>query len=278
LQAKGKIHDACGSALRSSHKRDKPPLQKLVKASPGKGWPSVAARNDACYQAPGLWSGAGPEGSAPQRLHKVRSSLEARDRCPGPARAQVTGGCSLAHESNSSDVGARYAQALFDLAVETGALDVVEAELEALSVMRRESADLRALLTSPAFSAEEKGQALAAIAARAAFTQTTRKFLGLLSVNRRLGALGAITAAFKRLAAERRGIVSAEVVTAIAMTTLQADALAHALRESLGREPRIETRIDPTILGGFRVKIGSRLYDASLKSKLDSLKFTLKRA
>jgi F-type H+-transporting ATPase subunit delta len=104
------------------------------------------------------------------------------------------------------------------------------------------------------------------------------KFLGLLCANRRLAALTEITAAFKRLSADRRGIVSAEVVTAIAMTKSQSEMLARTLRAALGRDPEIQTRVDPAILGGVKVKVGSRLYDASLKSKLDSLKLALKRA
>jgi len=184
----------------------------------------------------------------------------------------------LADKSSSSDVGARYAQALFDLAVQNDGLAAVESDLDALAEMRRQSSELRALLNSPAFSAEAKGRALEAIADRAGFCTTTRKFLGLLCANRRLSALAEITAAFKRLSADRRGVVSAQVVTAVAMTEAQAAALARGLREALGRDPEIETRVDPAILGGVKVKVGSRLYDASLKSKLDSLKLALKRA
>ncbi len=83
---------------------------------------------------------------------------------------------------------------------------------------------------------------------------------------------------FQALSAEHRGVVSADVVTAVAMTDAQVKGLAAALRASLGKDPEIETRVDPAILGGVKVRVGSRLYDASLKSKLDSLKFALKRA
>ncbi|HUL07586.1 MAG TPA: ATP synthase F1 subunit delta, partial [Candidatus Acidoferrum sp.] len=85
-------------------------------------------------------------------------------------------------------------------------------------------------------------------------------------------------AAFEKLAAEDRGAVSAEVVTAMPLTDAQGKALAAALRTALGKDPEIETRVDPAILGGLKVRVGSRLYDASLKSRLDSLKFALKRA
>jgi len=175
-------------------------------------------------------------------------------------------------------VGARYAQALFDLAVETNALDPIEADLKSLKAMRAESKDLRDVLVSPRFSAEDKTKALKAIGERAGFNATTGKFLGLLAHNGRTGALADIIAAFERLSAKRRGAVSARVTTAVALTDAQTDSLKSALRQALGKDPQIETKVDPAILGGLKVRVGSRLYDASLKSKLDSLKFALKRA
>ena len=87
-----------------------------------------------------------------------------------------------------------------------------------------------------------------------------------------------MVAAFRKLAAEKRGAVAAEVVTALPLTSAQAKAVATALRTALGKDPEITTRVDPAILGGLKVRVGSRLFDASLKSKLDSLKFALKRA
>ena len=184
----------------------------------------------------------------------------------------------MADDSKASDVGARYARALFDLAVETDALGVVESDLKSIEAMTKASADLRNLIVSPAFSAEDKARGLAAIAECAAFAPTTRKFLGLLAANRRTGVLPSIIDAFHRLAALRRGVVSARVTTAVALTDAQIASLTAALRSALGKDPQIETHVDPSILGGVKVRVGSRLYDASLKSKLDSLKFALKRA
>jgi F-type H+-transporting ATPase subunit delta len=184
----------------------------------------------------------------------------------------------VAEDSNQADVGLRYAQALFELAKGRGDQGVVEADLKSLKAMRAESADLRTLIASPAFDAEEKGKGLAAVAEAAGLSATTKKFLGLVAANRRASALAAMIAAFEKLAAEDRGAVSAEVVTAMPLTDAQAKALAAALRTALGKDPEIETRVDPAILGGLKVRVGSRLYDASLKSRLDSLKFALKRA
>lgn len=184
----------------------------------------------------------------------------------------------MADDSKQTDVGARYAQALFDLALETKALDAVEADLKALKAARAESADLRRVLESPGFTAEDKGKALTAIGEKAQFNKTTQNFLGVLAANRRASALPAVIAGFERLSAAHRGVVAAEVVTAVKLSAAQAKGVKAALAQALGQEPEITTRVDPSILGGLKVKVGSRLFDASLRSKLDSLKFALKRA
>ncbi len=175
-------------------------------------------------------------------------------------------------------MGARYARALFDLCIETGVLDAVEADIKSLKAMVSGSKDLRVFLNSPGYSAEDKAKGLAAIAGRAEFAPTTRRFLGVLAANRRAGALAPIIEAFERLVEAHRGVISAHVTTAIALSPAQTDTLSAALRSALGKDPLIETHVDPAILGGVKVRVGSRLYDASLKSKLDSLKFALKRA
>jgi F-type H+-transporting ATPase subunit delta len=184
----------------------------------------------------------------------------------------------VADESNVSNLGGRYAQALFDLANEQKALAAVEADLKSLKGALADSRDLKTLLASPAFSAEDKGKGLAAIADKARFSPTTKKFLGLLAANGRASALADVIVAFEALSAKARGAVSAEVVTAVPLSAAQTKGVAAALRQALGKDPEITTRVDPAILGGIRVKVGSRLFDASLRSKLDSLKFALKRA
>jgi F-type H+-transporting ATPase subunit delta len=184
----------------------------------------------------------------------------------------------VADDSKASNVGDRYALALFDLAREQGQLPIVEADLKSLKAMLADSRDLRVLLSSPAFGGDEKARGLAAVAAAAQLSPTTRKFLGLLSANGRAGLLASVIAGFEALAAKARGTVAAEVVTAVPLTPAQAQGVAAALRSALGRDPEISTRVDPAILGGIRVKVGSRLFDASLKSKLDQMKFALKRA
>lgn len=184
----------------------------------------------------------------------------------------------MADDSRATDVGARYAQALFELAVESRALEPIEADLRGLTELLSQSPDLRRFLTSPRFTAEDKAKGLAAIAERARVQPLTAKFLGLLAANRRTNALAEIIGAFQRLAAARRGLVSAQVTTAVPLTDSQTAALKSALRQAIGKDPEIEARVDPAILGGVKVRVGSRLYDASLKSRLDSLKYALKRA
>jgi len=184
----------------------------------------------------------------------------------------------VADDSQTSNVSARYAQALFDLARDQDQVFNVEADLKSLKAAIADSRDLRVLLESPAFGAEAKGKGLAAIAEKARFNGTTRKFLGLLAANGRASALSGVIAGFERLTAEARGEVQAQVTTAVPLTASQAKGVAQALRQALGKDPQIETRVDPAILGGIKVRVGSRLFDASLRSKLDSLKFALKRA
>ncbi|WP_174301988.1 FoF1 ATP synthase subunit delta, partial [Caulobacter sp. S45] len=119
----------------------------------------------------------------------------------------------MADDSRHADVGARYAQALYDLAEQGGSVAAVEADLTGLVQMRAESRDFRRLLDSPTLGAEDKAKGVLAIADAAQVTPLTRKFLGLLGANARVAALPAIASAYKRLAADKRGAIAAEVVT-----------------------------------------------------------------
>jgi F-type H+-transporting ATPase subunit delta len=181
-------------------------------------------------------------------------------------------------DDRQGNLGGRYAQALFGLASDAGDIAGVEADLVQLKAMRAESADLRRLLDSPTFAAEDRARALAAVGERAGFRPLTRKFLGLLVANRRAKALPAVIEAFQRMSAERRGVVAAEVTTAVPLSETQRQNLQAALRQALGKDPEMTTHVDPSILGGLKVKVGSRLFDSSVKSRLDQLKFALQRA
>ena len=184
----------------------------------------------------------------------------------------------MADDFRTTEVGARYAQALFDLALETGRLEAVRADLKSLKAAWIESADLRRLATSPVIAADDQQKGLAAIATRAKFDATTKNFLGLLAQNGRARDLGAVITGFESLYAAHTGVVAAEVVSAVALSTAQTTHIRSALSKALGKAPEMTARVDPSILGGLKVKVGSKLFDASLKTKLDQMKFALKRA
>ena len=184
----------------------------------------------------------------------------------------------MADDFRTTEVGERYAQALFDLALETGRLDAVRADVVSLKTAWTDSADLRRLATSPVIAADDQVKGLTAIAAQAKFEKNTANFLGLLAQNGRARDLPSVIAGFERLYAKHTGLVAAEVVSAQPLDAKQLAAIKTALNKSLGKSPELTTRVDPSILGGLKVKVGSKLFDASLKTKLDQMKFALKRA
>ncbi len=201
-----------------------------------------------------------------------------RFNATGQATNAQSGRTPLADEFRTTEVGDRYAQALFDLADETRSLDAVRADLKGLAAAWADSADLRRALTSPVIAAEDQQKALVAIADKAKFNKTTRNFLGLLAQNGRAKDLTAVIAGFERLYAKKTGVVAAEVVSAKALSAAQIKSVQAGLKSALGKDPELTTRVDPSILGGIKVKVGSKLFDASLKTKLDQMKFALKRA
>jgi F-type H+-transporting ATPase subunit delta len=173
-------------------------------------------------------------------------------------------------------IAERYATALFDLAESQGALDQVAGDLKALKAMVRDSADLKRLLDSPVLTRAETGKAVAALAETAKFAGLTANFLGLLAKNRRLFALvGVIDAYLGRLAA-KRGELSANVASAVPLSQAQQDALVSSLKSAFGGNVAVDVSVDPALLGGMVVKVGSRMVDSSLKTKLQHLKLAMK--
>jgi len=177
-----------------------------------------------------------------------------------------------------TEAGERYARAAFDLALDRKILDKVQADAAALKALLTESAELRGVIASPFYKSEVKLNALLAVAAKAKLQDLTKKALGVMAANGRLNHLFPFITAFGKLYAVHKGIVSAEVVSAVELSDAQTGDLKAALTKALGGQADIHTRVDPAILGGLKVRVGSRLFDASLKTKLDSLKFALKRA
>jgi len=172
----------------------------------------------------------------------------------------------------------RYAAALFDLADERRALDAVAGDLRELRAMVQGSGDLMRLLRSPVLSRDEQGKAIAALAERAGLSPLTRDFLGVVARNRRLFAVPAMIEAYLKKLAERRGEVTAEVTVAQPLTEARQAALTEQLRRAVGARVAVVIRVDPALLGGMIVKIGSRMVDASLSSRLQRLRLAMKAA
>ena len=170
----------------------------------------------------------------------------------------------------------RYATALFDLAIADQSLDAVSTSLAAVKAALAASPDLTALTTSPMVSREAAGAGIAGVAASLGLDTLTRNFLGVLAANRRLAALPAVIRDFNALAAARRGEITARVTAAHALSDEQQAALSAKLKAGLGRDVALDITVDPAILGGLVVRIGSRMIDTSLKTRLESLGQALK--
>ena len=175
-----------------------------------------------------------------------------------------------------SGVAHRYATALLDLSEEQGSVADVEKALEAFDKLLQDSADLRRLVESPVFSADEQLKALTAVLDKAGVTGLAANFLKLAAKNRRLFAVPGMIAAFRVGLARHRGEVPADVVSAAPLSDAQLSALADALNATTGKKVVISSKVDPSLIGGLVVKVGSRMIDTSLKTKLNSLKFAMK--
>lgn len=181
-----------------------------------------------------------------------------------------------AEKAHETGLAGRYANAVFELAQEQKALDAVAADFAALKAMITASSDLARLVRSPAFGQDDQTRALTAVLEKMGANALTVKFLSLLVEKRRLFALEAIIASFGRLVAALKGEVQAEVSSARALSDGETAELKSVLKAKLGREPRLETRIDPTLLGGLIVKVGSRMIDSSLRTKLNGLRSAMR--
>jgi len=175
-----------------------------------------------------------------------------------------------------ASLAGRYASALFDLAQEAGTVSTVESDLDTLDAALAESADLRALTTNPEISRAAKGSAIEGVAALLGLSQLTQKFLGVLAENRRLSALKDVIRAFRMIAAAQRGEVTAEVASAHPLTDAQLEALKTKLTQREGRTVKLATRVDPDLLGGLVVTIGSKRIDGSIRTRLNSLAQAMK--
>jgi F-type H+-transporting ATPase subunit delta len=170
----------------------------------------------------------------------------------------------------------RYANALFELAQDQKSVDAVSADLASLRRALESSPDLTRLVRSPVFSAQDHAKALKAILEKMGANALTAKFVLLLAEKRRLFVLIQIIAAYEHLVAKSRGETEAEVTAARALSDSEISELKSVLKSRLGKEPRLHAKIDPTLLGGLVVKVGSRMIDSSLRTKLDGLRAAMK--
>ncbi len=175
-----------------------------------------------------------------------------------------------------ASLSGRYATALFELARDSKRIDTVEASLATVRAALDQSADFKALTTSPLIARGAATNAVAAVAAVLKLDTTTGNFLGVLAQNRRLNQIPAIIRAFRQLAAAHRGETTAEVVSAHPLDAAQVDALKQQLRLYVGRDVNIDLSVDPSLLGGLVVKIGSKMIDSSIKTRLNSLAHAMK--
>ena len=175
-----------------------------------------------------------------------------------------------------SGVAERYASSLFDLAQEAGSAAAVGADLDRFQALIDESDDLKRLIVSPVFSAEDQTKAISAVAAKVGITGLVANFLKVVASNRRLFAVPGMIKAYRVIAARARGEITAEVTSAHALTAAQETELKAALKGVTGKDVAIAVTVDPSILGGLIVKVGSRQIDTSLRTKLSTLKLALK--
>ncbi|HKA70606.1 MAG TPA: F0F1 ATP synthase subunit delta [Xanthobacteraceae bacterium] len=178
----------------------------------------------------------------------------------------------------TSGMAGRYATALFELALEQKAIDAVRNDLDRFDAMLAESEDLRRLVRSPVFTAEEQSKALGAVLAKADIAGLAANFLQLVARNRRLFAVRDMVKAYRALVARHKGEVTAQVKVAEKLSDAHLAALSDALKSVTKQNVRIDLEVDPAIIGGLVVKLGSRMVDSSLRTKLNSIKLAMKEA
>lgn len=175
-----------------------------------------------------------------------------------------------------SGIAERYALALLDLADDKKQLDSVADDLRSLKKVLDESDDLRRLIRSPMFDREQQTAAMSSILEKSGTGELVRRFVIIVARNRRLFALPQMIAAYLAELARRRGEVTAEVVTARALSEAQEAALTQSLKSMLGGKVQVESKIEPDLIGGLVLRVGSRMYDSSLRTKLQKLQLAMK--
>jgi F-type H+-transporting ATPase subunit delta len=184
----------------------------------------------------------------------------------------------VAENPSVSGVSGRYATALFELARDERSIDAVKADLDKFQAMLTDSDDLKRLVRSPVFSSDAQVKALSAVLDRAGISGISANFLKVLTANRRLFAVDQVIRAFGELVAKFKGEAIAQVTVAEALSDKNLDALTAALKAVTGKDVSLNVNVDPSIIGGLVVKLGSRMVDSSLRTKLNSIKHAMKEA
>ncbi|MGB3176833.1 MAG: F0F1 ATP synthase subunit delta [Albidovulum sp.] len=178
--------------------------------------------------------------------------------------------------SISTGIAGRYATAVFELAKEAKGLKALESDIATLHAALDCSADLRGLIASPVVSRKEQAAAIAALAAKMKLSETLRNTLALMAANRRLFVMPQLLSALAGMIADEKGEVTADVTAATTLTKAQSDKLAASLQKAVGKTVKLNTTVDETLIGGLIVKVGSKMIDSSIRSKLASLQNVMK--
>ncbi|GHD99957.1 F0F1 ATP synthase subunit delta [Defluviimonas sp. 20V17] len=178
--------------------------------------------------------------------------------------------------SISSGIAARYATAIFELAREEKSLTKLEGDVDALDAALKASADLRDLISSPVYTRPQQAAAISAVAQKMGLAELTVHALGLMAGNRRLFVLPHLIAQLRARIADEKGEVVAEVRAATKLTKAQSDKLVETLKAKIGKDIKLETTVDESLIGGLVVKVGSKMIDTSVRAKLTSLQNAMK--
>lgn len=176
----------------------------------------------------------------------------------------------------SSGIADRYATALFELALDTGAVDQLQSDADALAAAIESSDDLSDVLSSPIYGREDAENAIGKVAEAMGLSPLTGNTLKLMAQNRRLFAAPALIRAVQAKIADHKGIVTADVVSAKALTKTQSEKLVSKLKAAIGKDVKLNATVDESLIGGLVVKLGSKMIDTSIRSQLGALKNTMK--
>jgi len=197
--------------------------------------------------------------------------------CPGPQTGQNIGRVDVSEPASiSSGIAQRYASAIFEIAKESNALSELESGVDDLSAALSDSAELRDLIASPVYSRDAQGAAIKAVGDKMGLMPTMVNALELMASKRRLFVLPQLVAQLRAAIAEHKGEVTADVVSAQALSDAQAAKLAETLKARVGKDVKINATVDESLIGGLVVKVGSKMIDTSIRSKLNSLQNAMK--